>query len=90
MSKKSKDESVDMQLHTVTGRFNDLLFKKMQEWLSKNGISANQLLAKAVERYISEPQVLEPVEMKIAADEEVDRAVGKLMKEHKRALKELK
>ena len=85
---RKMDENSSM--HTVTGRFNGPLFYKMQEWLDKNGMSANQLLAKAVERYISEPQVLKPVELVFAKDGDVDKVVDKLMVEHKRALDELK
>lgn len=88
--KKASEMETGNPLHTVTGRFNDPLFNKMQEWLKKNGISANQLLAKAVEKYISEAQLLEPVDLRVATDAEVDQVVGKLMKEHKRALGELK
>lgn len=88
--KKVKKMDENNSLHTVTGRFNSPLFNKMQEWLDKNGMSANQLLAKAVERYISEPQVLTPVELIVAKEEDVDRVVNKLMVEHKRALDELK
>ena len=76
--------------HTVTGRFNETLFLKMQEWLQKNGVSANQLLARAVEHYISEPHMLEPVEVQVASDEAVEKVVDTMMKAHKRALDELK
>lgn len=78
------------QLHTVTGRFNDVLFQKMQEWIDKNDISTNQLLARAVEKYIFQEQTLEPVEIRVASDKKVQRAVGKMMKQHKSALKNLK
>lgn len=92
MSKKTRVEKMEpnQQLHTVTGRFNDPLFVKMQKWLEKNGMSANQLLAKAVEKYISEVQTLEPVEIRVASDSEVEKSVSRLMKQHKRALEELK
>ena len=61
-------ESVhELSGNRITGRFNDLLFAKMQEWLKKNDMSINQLLARAVERYISETQVLEPVEVMVAS-----------------------
>ncbi len=77
-------------LHTVTGRFNDPLFAKMQEWLKKNGMSINQLLARAVDLYISETQVLKPVEVVAASDTQVKKVLKKLSKTHKRALDELK
>ena len=91
MSKKKEEKmETENQLHTVTGRFNDPLFAKMQEWLKKNDFSTNQLLARAVERYISEAQVLEPVEVVPASDDQVGKAIKRLSKTHKRALDELK
>lgn len=76
-------------LHTVTGKFNEALFARMQEWLKKNGMSANQLLSKAVDQYISEPQTLEPVTRQ-ASDREVTDAYDMMAKQHRRALDELK
>ncbi|MBP6218731.1 MAG: hypothetical protein KA436_09105 [Oligoflexales bacterium] len=92
MNKNLKADKLEpnKQVHTVTGRFNNPLFLKMQEWLKQNGISANQLLAKAVERYISEAQILEPVDLRVASDDELSQVINKLMTEHKRALHELK
>ena len=90
MSKRSSKVNTGQQLHTVTGRFQDPLFSKMQEWLQKNGMSANQLLAKAIEKYISEPQALEPVTLEYADADAVDSVVEKMMDKHGRALDELK
>lgn len=61
----------------------------MQEWISKNDISTNQLLARAVEKYISEEQILEAVEIRYASDEEVHQSARMMMKRHKRALEDL-
>lgn len=90
MSKKESKDVENPQLHTVTGRFQSQLFNKMQEWMNQNGMSANQLLARAVEKYISEPQTLDPVELVSASKEDLEDAVEKVMKKHKRALDELK
>ena len=90
MSNVKRAKKMENNLHTVTSRFSDPLFKRMQDWLDKNGISANQLLARAVDKYISEPQVLEPVKVQEAKDVDVKRVVKKMMVEHKRALDELK
>lgn len=88
MGKKEK-RKVD-SLHTVTGKFNDALFGKMQQWLQQNGMSANQLLSKAVEQYISQPQTLEPVEMSPATEKQVSKSLQRMKKQHARALDELK
>ena len=55
----------------------------------KNNLSTNQLLARAVERYISESQVLEPVEVERILNDQVGKSVKQLSKTHKRALDEL-
>lgn len=92
MVKIKKDKKVEerQQLRTVTGKFNRPLFEKMQEWLNQNGISANQLLAKAVEKYISEPQTLEPVEVVHPTRKKLDAVSDKMMADHKKAMDDLK
>ena len=54
---KKEVKKMDKQT-TVTARFEKDLYQKMQRWLQINGLSANQLLTKAVESYISEDRIL--------------------------------
>ena len=75
--------------HPISFRASNELNKKMQTWLKQNGpISQSQLLTAAVEKYISEPQVLIPV--RTATNEEFDEALKHVVEEHKEALDLLK
>lgn len=62
MSNESNNDTSD-QFHTVTTQFDEILFRKMQEWLQNNNISVNELLERAVVSFISQPQTLEPVDV---------------------------
>lgn len=50
------------KVHPVSFRADDYLYKKMQKWLKKNAVmNQAQLITLAIDKYISEPQTLEPV-----------------------------
>lgn len=55
-----KDKKVESQ-KTVTARINSELYARMQAWLQSNNLSANQLLNRALDQYISQEQTLKAV-----------------------------
>ena len=71
-------------------RLDETLKPKVEQWLSKNDIGLSRLVNLAVANYISKPQILEPVSVISATDEEVEQAAKELMVKHKPTLDRLK
>ena len=84
MSKK--EAKVEAQ-KTVTARINEELYSRMQAWLKANDMSANQLLNRAVEHYISNEHTLQAVPI---SKENLDLAIDKVIEEHGSTLDKLK
>ena len=74
--------------HPISFRADDKLYKKIHKWLKKNPVlSQSQLIAVAIEKYISEPQTLEPI---FAGEEEENAIIKKMTKKHQHTLDKLK
>lgn len=75
-------------LHPISFRADENLYKKMQRWLKKNPVmTQSQMISLAIEKFITEPQTLEPV---FASEEEENKMIKKMMKEHKHTLDKLR
>lgn len=70
-----------------TIRLDDELENKVEKYLEKNDIKFTQLVNKAIEKFISEPQTIELVPIK---PEEWEKTVEKAFKKHKHAIDKLK
>ncbi len=70
-----------------TVRFDDELEAKVEEYIEKNDIKFTQLVNIAVEKFISEPQIIEltPIDSK-----KWEQTVTKAYKKHKGAMDKLK
>jgi hypothetical protein len=77
-----------MESVTKSVRVKKDLENKVNEFLEKNPtLSFSQLIALAVEKYISEPNSIELVPIK---PEELERSVNKILKDYKPTLDKLK
>lgn len=80
-----------MSKNTPTSiRIDENLRPKIEEWLDKNNIGLSRLVNIAIAKYISEAQLLEPVEIVTAKDEDVQKSAKKMISKHKKALERLK
>jgi hypothetical protein len=85
MSKKNKAEA------PVGFRPPTNLRNKMDLWLTKNpGIDRSTMICIAIDKFISAPQVLEPVQV-VVADQDMGMSVAMVMLEkHAHAIEKLK
>lgn len=81
-----KGEKLESQ-KTVTARINNELYSRMQAWLETNDMSANQLLNRAVDQYISQEQTLKAVPI---SKGNLDKAIDKVIDKHGSTLDKLK
>lgn len=72
---------------TVTARINAELYARMQAWLQANDLSANQLLNRAIDQYISQEQPLKPVPI---SKEKLDKSIDTVIDKHASTLNKLK
>lgn len=73
--------------HPISFRADDDLYKKIHRWLKKNPVmTQSQLISAAIEKFISEPQTLEPI---FPSEKDEDKMIKKMMKQHKRTLDKL-
>ena len=72
-------------------RFPENTMKALEDWMEKNGEkNVSSVVVKAVEKYISEQHVLEPVSIAEISEDGVEEKIAKQMKKHKAALDLLK
>jgi hypothetical protein len=64
---------------------------KMDQWLAKNpGIDRSTMICLAVDKFISAPHTLEPVEVVVADHQEAMKVAAAMMDKHAHALEKLK
>ena len=68
-------------------RLDDKLEEKVDAYLEQNPLKFSELVALAVEKYISEPQT---IELKPIDDKVFSKAINRAMKKHKHAIDKLK
>lgn len=67
------------------------LKSKMDQWLAKNpGIDRSTMICLAVDKFITAPQTLEPVEVVQADHQEAMKVAATMMDRHAHAIEKLK
>lgn len=68
-------------------RVDDDLEKKIEAYLDKNPVKFSQLVAMALEKFISQPQM---IELRPVDDDEYEKIAKKAFKKHKHTMDKLK
>jgi antitoxin component of RelBE/YafQ-DinJ toxin-antitoxin module len=68
-------------------RVDEELEKKIEAYLDQNPVKFSQLVAMALEKFISEPQM---IELRPVADEDYAKVAKKAFKKHKHTMDKLK
>lgn len=80
-----------MMSKQVTVKLDDQLLDSLNRWMEINQeTNRSQVLIKALKKYISTPQTLEPVVVEYATMSDLDKHLPSLMEEHKEAMDLLK
>ncbi|MFW7382150.1 MAG: CopG family ribbon-helix-helix protein [Oligoflexus sp.] len=75
----------------VTVKLDDQLLDSLNRWMELNQeTNRSQVLIKALKKYISTPQTLEPVVVEDATMSDLEEHLPSLMEEHKEAMDLLK
>lgn len=88
----TKSAAIAHKAHrAISVRLDNDLEPNVTKWLSKNpGIHLSRLVNLAVRRFITEPQILEPVTLETAKIGKVKQSMKKMMSQHQNMLDKLK